>query len=360
MLRSSRGIFLGDILRRNGGYSLRWYEGGRRRVMASRQTRFAEAKRMLQAIEGRIARGIAGIDAPAPKAPTLAVLIEDWLREYNRPRLKDPADYKLHARSSLRRALPRLGAKPADAVTSLDVAQLRDALGRRYAAASVRLTLAFLRTVYGWAVKQRIVAENPCRQVEGPKQRVLLEFLSRQEVPQLLDHARTHAPEMFPMLATALHTGMRKGELFGLRWRDIDLETRRLDVERSYKTLPKGDRARHLRLPARLVPILRDWQLRCPPTAAGLVFPVLRGGKAGLGKSSDMLGLPALIARAGCARLERPWHALRHTFASHYVMAGGNVMALQKILGHADIKHTLIYAHLASDYLGGEMDRVKF
>jgi site-specific recombinase XerC len=41
-------------------------------------------------------------------------------------------------------------------------------------------------------------------------------------------------------------------------------------------------------------------------------------------------------------------------------MAGGNLLALQQILGHADIKHTLIYAHLASDYLGAEMDRVSF
>lgn len=73
-----------------------------------------------------------------------------------------------------------------------------------------------------------------------------------------------------------------------------------------------------------------------------------------------MMGLPELLAKAGCPSLERPWHALRHTFASHYIMGGGNILALQKILGHADIKHTLIYAHLASEYLGAEMDRVKF
>ena len=58
--------------------------------------------------------------------------------------------------------------------------------------------------------------------------------------------------------------------------------------------------------------------------------------------------------------MQRPWHALRHTFASHYMMAGGNILTPQKILGHSDIKMTMIYAHLAPDYLGDEMDRLRF
>jgi integrase len=345
------------------GYSLRWYEGGRRRVLASRQPTYAEARRMLQAIEGRIARGLAGLDEPEggrAAAPTVAQLIEQWLREYSRPRMKDPAVYKMHARSSLKRVLPALGRRPADAVTPLEVAKLRDALGGRYAAASVRLTLAFLRTAYAWAIKQKLVATNPCREVESPRPRTLLEFLSPEEAPNLLAYAEAHAPELHPMLATALYTGMRKGELFGLRWRDLDLERRCLDIQRSYRGLPKGGKPRHLRLPAELVPVLGAWRSRCPPTREGLVFPIVRRGVVNMGRCSDMLGLPELLSAAGCARLERPWHALRHTFASHYVMAGGNLLALQQILGHADIKHTLIYAHLASDYLGAEMDRVSF
>ncbi|WP_332635345.1 tyrosine-type recombinase/integrase, partial [Escherichia coli] len=50
-------------------------------------------------------------------------------------------------------------------------------------------------------------------------------------------------------------------------------------------------------------------------------------------------------------------HALRHTFASHFMMNGGNILTLQKILGHAKIQTTMIYAHLAPDYL---QDAVRF
>ena len=73
-----------------------------------------------------------------------------------------------------------------------------------------------------------------------------------------------------------------------------------------------------------------------------------------------MLGLPDLFAAAGCRPIGRAWHALRHTFASHYIMQGGNILALQKILGHSDIKMTMIYAHLAPEFLGAEMNRIKF
>jgi site-specific recombinase XerD len=76
--------------------------------------------------------------------------------------------------------------------------------------------------------------------------------------------------------------------------------------------------------------------------------------------SREMLGLPELLTEAGCRALQRPWHALRHTFASHFVMAGGNILSLQKILGHSDIKMTLVYAHLAPDFLGEEMNRLRF
>ena len=48
----------------------------------------------------------------------------------------------------------------------------------------------------------------------------------------------------------------------------------------------------------------------------------------------------------------RPWHAMRHTSASHYVMSGGNLLALQKILGHSKFEMTSIYSHLAPDMAG--------
>jgi len=70
--------------------------------------------------------------------------------------------------------------------------------------------------------------------------------------------------------------------------------------------------------------------------------------------------LVALLRRAGVHIPEKPWHAFRHTFASHYVMSGGNLLALQKFLGHSKFEMTQIYSHLAPDFMAGEMARLSF
>ena len=357
---------MGDIVRvvRKGRF-IGWYvryrdSDGRRKMRASHQPTKEHARRFLVEIEARIARGKIGMPEPAPAAPSTAQLIAGFLSTYSRPRVKDLTDYRRNAQCALRRALPLLGEKPADAIKTADVVKLRDALAATFSPASVRVTLAFLSTVFSWASKEGIVPQNPCRGVEPPRQRALLEFLSHADAARLLAQAREHDAGMHAMLAVALHCGLRKGELFGLRWRDVDLQARRIDVLRSGRKLPKGGKPRHLRLPSVLLPILASWQALCPKTPEALVFPVIRRGTASMGDSTDMLGLPALLAAAGCPRLLRPWHALRHTFASHFVMNGGNILALQKILGHSDIKMTLLYAHLSPDFLADEMERVRF
>jgi integrase len=362
---------MGDVIRKErGGRFLGWYiryrdADGRRKQRASHQPTKAEARRYLIEIEARIARGLIGIPEPAPPPPTVAELAERFLTEYSRPRIKDLARYRMNARVALRRALPLVGPFRADEIKQTDLEKLRADLARRSAPASVKLTLNFLCTVFSWAVKNGIVERNPVCGIERPATRSSLEYLSREEVRSVLDLAEKRSADgsgarmLHAALTLALHTGLRKGELLGLRWQDLDLETKRLTVARSFGTAPKGGEARHLRLPDSVIPAIAAWRGLCPRTPGGLVFPVLRGTPR-MADRGHMLGLPELLALAGCRPLAKPWHALRHTFASHFVMSGGNILSLQKILGHNDIKMTLVYAHLAPDFLGEEMNRVRF
>jgi integrase len=363
---------LGEVLRRHKGgrfigYYLRFYEGGRRRQLASKQASYADARRMLIEIEARIARGEVGIPERR-HAPSFAALIERFLAEYSRPRLKDLASYRARARARLQSVLPQLGALPCDHVKAADINRLRDQLLARSAAGTVRNTLSTISAVFSWAIRQGLLRENPCRGVEKPAASASLEFFTAQEVRALLHVAATRAAtgEIAAQLQQArlwlaLHTGLRKGELCGLRWCDLDLRSRRLTVSRSYRTTPKSGKSRTLRLPDVVLPILTDWAKHCPRTPEGLVFPVPSSrGFAMSAHTGDMLGLPALLTEAGCRPLPHCWHALRHTFASHFIMAGGNLLSLQKILGHSDVKVTMIYAHLAPDFLADEMNRVRF
>ncbi len=366
---------MGDIVRRmRGGRFVGWYirykdAAGVRRQRASHQPTKEQARRFLLEVEGRVARGLVGVPEPAPPAPTIAELADRFLTEYTRPKIKDLARYRAFARTALRRALPTLGELPADAVRPADLARLGTVLGQRCAPNSIRLTLAFLKTLFGWAVKAGIVAESPLRSLEMPARQDAVEYLTAAEAQALLAAAERRAAQgelrdrlLYALVHFAQHTGLRKGELLGLRWRDLDLDTRRLTVARSFAATPKSGKPRHLRLPDAVVPVLQKWQEQCPPTPEGLVFPRrFHDGTWGMVRdASDMLGLPALLAAAGCRPRARAWHTLRHTFASHYIMQGGNILALQKILGHSDIKMTMIYAHLAPDFLGTEMNRIKF
>lgn len=143
---------MGEVIRRtkNGkflGYYLRFYEGGQRRILASKQPTFAEARRMLQAIEGRIARGQAGLDEPKDKPDfTVADLCEKFLDEFASPRIKDMERYQRAARYGLARILPIIGKTRLSELKRTDLERARNALSRRYKGNTVRASLRPLLT----------------------------------------------------------------------------------------------------------------------------------------------------------------------------------------------------------------------
>lgn len=369
---------MGDIVKKSrDGKFIGWYVrfvdvDGRRKQRASHQPTKALAKTLLVEIEARVARGLVGMPDPEPASAreiTVAELCERYVTQYSRPRIKNLTLYRTEQKSALRRVMPLLGPRPVRSVTSRDIARLRDELLATYKPNTVMSTLRPLSTAFAWGAREGIIdCPNPCAQVERPRRESLLEFLDQQAVQRLVTEAEAAARQTdehaawlrYVAIVFTLHTGVRKGELLGLRWQDLDLATRRLDIARSYRLLPKSSAVRHLKLPTTTVPLLAEWRLRCPKTPDGLVFPVSAKGRLRMGRKLDMLGLPELLTETMTRPLQRPWHALRHTFASHFVMSGGNILTLQKILGHADIKMTLVYAHLAPDFLGEEMDRLRY
>jgi integrase len=366
---------MGDIIRlvRKGrfiGYYVRYKDtDGRRKMRASHQPTRELARRYLLEVEGRVARGLLGIPVAAPPSPTVAALSERFLREYSRPGLKDLGSYRRRAGVALRRVVPVVGSLGSDALGGAELARLRAALLRKWAPGTVGLSLTYCKTVFAWALRQGLVTTNPFARIELPRRPVAVSFLSADEVRSLLATAdrlavpgATAARGLRALVHLAVRTGLRKGELFGLRWADVELDSGRLTIARSFASTPKSGRPRQLRLPAEVVPILRQWQKECPPTRQAVLFP--RRSRAGAWEmprsATYMAGLPRLLAAAGCRPLIRPFHALRHTFASHYLMQGGSLAVLQQILGHSDLKHTLVYAHLTPDFLGTELNRVKF
>lgn len=142
---------------------------------------------------------------------------------------------------------------------------------------------------------------------------------------------------LVPMVLLALNTGLRRGELFGIRWRDVNLHAKRLTVPLG---IAKSQKGRHLPLNTEAVDALKRWRPRAAPDDA-LVFPSAEGGRlnniakswAGIIEAADLEGFR--------------FHDMRHSFASRLVMAGVDLNTVRELLGHADIQMTLRYAHLA-------------
>ena len=365
---------MGDIVRvvRKGKF-LGWYvryrdADGRRKQRASHQQSKAEARRFLLEIEARVARGLVGIPEPAV-AGTVADLCERYLREFASPRIKDMTAFRSCASSALKRLLPWLGRRPLQQLTREDIEAALRAAQAKYRANTVRTSAAKLQAALSWAAKRGLIARSPAVGIEKPPRQDSLEHLTPKEAGSLLAELHKRSREqprglvwqLRSVAATlALRLGLRRGEIFGLRWQDVDLMGHRLTVARSYRGLPKSNKPRHLPLPEDLATALQRWREQCPPTPEGLVCPVYYGGTWHMSTARAHHGLAAVLRAAGCPPLTRGWHALRHTMASHYMMQGGNILALSKILGHTDVKQTMVYAHLNPDYLGKELERVKY
>lgn len=336
------------------------------------------ARVLLNAIEHNVMLGRVGIEQltdeqRARRSITVAKLSARFLGDvdgvpgYAPPRIKNLRNYRLEARSVHNvRILPKLGARPAATITAADVERLRDdqlAGDDALSPASVVQTLAALSKLYTWGLRAGLLdCANPVRGVERPRVASTVDYLSRAEVTQLLAEAEHRAPDVWPMIATGVYAGLRLGELYGLRWADVHLDATRLDVMRSYGLVPKSGRARHVPINPELARILRDWKSRAAENEAGLVFPIAGARRPRMGHAGDHRGLGELLKAAKCHAPAdgKRWHMLRHTFASHFMMAGGNILTLQKILGHSDIKMTLIYAHLSPDHLAAEVARMSF
>lgn len=144
-----------------------------------------------------------------------------------------------------------------------------------------------------------------------------------------------------PAVLLSLHTGLRRGELFKLKWENVDLERKNLTV--AAETSRKSGKTRHIPLNDSALAVLKRWKKQWS-TVSPYVFHDAEG-KPFEGVETSFRGA---LKKAGITNFR--WHDLRHTFASKLVMAGVNLNTVRELLGHSDYKMTLRYAHLAPEH----------
>lgn len=315
-----------------------------RRVAQATNKRQAEAEE--RAIRRALADGTYGGEegTETKQIPSVAEFERTFIDLYARPTNK-PSEVESKQHVFRLYLVPALGELRLDEVGTLEVDRLKaDLLGNGLAPKTVVNILAVLSKMLHYSVDVGLLAQAP--RIRFPKcPAPEFDFFDFGEAERLLDAAERWAPEWYMSILLALRTGLRRGELFELRWGDVDLTAGRLRVARSiswgHVGTPKNGKARTIPLaPATVAALRRHRHLRGELVLAGpdgRHVPV-NTADANLRRTCRLAGLR-----------EVGWHVLRHTFASHLVMKGVPLKHIQELLGHATIQMTMRYAHLAPD-----------
>jgi len=285
---------------------------------------------------------------PAAEVPTLTEFADEWMTTYvavhNKPsgRLRKEQALRCHL-------VPFFGKRRLDQITRRDLEvfkaeQLREGLQGCTINRHLGVLSSLLRSAVEWGVLSERVTTKLLP--ESPSE---FDWLRPDEARRMLDELKPASTRYFTFVFLALRTGMRKGEILALHWRSIDFEGRRLTVEysawRGQLGTPKSGKTRVIPMSDDLVDVLRAWRRE---SSGDVVFPNRQGGVSYCCHYVTRL-LHAALERAGLRRIR--FHDLRHTFASHLVLAGCSLKVVQVLLGHSSVKMTERYAHIGDRQL---------
>lgn len=356
-------------------YEVRWRDGSRFRQRTFKVKR--EAERFALRIEDQIAKG-ATTDPYVKRSTTVAEVVEaSTAVAAGKLKPRTLASYRQTYDNDI---LPWFGARRVAAVTSQDVEKwVQDLSSRGLAPATVRNHYVALNKVFRYAARHRLITTNPCTGTELPKATGTdvfhAKFLSPAEVERLAQELDAFHPYGL-LVRFAAYTGLRAGEVSGLRVRDINLLRRQVEVRQTCQRIkgewivstPKSARSsRNVPLRADLLAdveaYLAEHPLRHDPDAQ--LWPGRKLGSHALDWTRPMdqssflrnYFKPAL-ARAGLPKMR--FHDLRHTYASIMAASGIDIYKVSRWMGHANVATTDgIYTHLFTHDTADDMARVE-
>ena len=204
--------------------------------------------------------------------------------------------------------------------------------------------------IYSFMIDSGVTTRNPVARIKALKETKndKIRALSTEEVEILLSKTKLIYPDFYPLLFTALFTGMRQGELMALTWDSINWIKSKIKIDKNYTHgrlgTPKTGKIRFVDMSIELAKVLKEWRLACPHSDLDLVFPNNEGLYADVNNMIKRRFKPALN-RAGIETIR--FHDLRHTYASLLLAKGAPMKYVQSQLGHSSITMTMdLYTHL--------------
>ena len=313
---------------------------------------------------------------------TLGEWLDKWLSDYMALTIRESTmdSYKIMTQHYIK---PYLGDEKIGAVTTADIQKLYNWLrengrvnehyekGNALSDSMIRSIHMMLHQAMDAAVREHLIVKNPTEGTVIPKNNYApKQILTEEQLERFLEVVRQD-PVWSDFFYTELTTGMRLGEICGLKWQDFDEKTGRLHIRRSVHRRKGGGvrvgetktetGTRTILLPPSTVEILKarkkksysDWIFHNPVVAEVPVDP-----------STAYHRLKTLLRYAELPSIR--FHDLRHTFATHALTSGVDAKTLSAILGHTNASFTLdTYTHMTTDMhrkaanvVGGFLDEI--
>jgi integrase len=350
------------------------YARGRWKVLGTTQTLTApEARNAARDVLGDAMQGGDPIgNAKAAEARQLT--FDNFVTDHYEPWAIAHRRRGAEAAYRLRRIFgPLFDHRPLSEITGFEIERWRSSrLDSGTKPVTVNRDLAVIRAALSRAVEWRFLDKHPLARVKQCKtdRRGIVRYLDPDEEKRLLaaltardderraDRARantwrrergyaewpeygTYTDHLHPLVLLALHTGARRGELFQLRWADVDLVRPRVTLRGD---TTKAAQTRYVPLNSIAATALTTWHAIATPQLDALVFPGAENEPLDNIKTS----WGALLKRAKITAFR--FHDCRHHFASALVMRGVDLNIVRELLGHGDFKMTLRYAHLSPSH----------
>lgn len=282
---------------------------------------------------------------------SLSDWMDYWLDVIEKPYIR-PTTYTLYQRNIHNHLRPHLGRYALQELSREHIQAMVDSLRQTLASSTLHGVCRLLKTILNSALKSRLIAEPPYKELKMPKCRQKQPRVLTRDEQMRLEQAALSSGGLEYLLC--LHTGLRLGELCALRYQDIDFVSNVLIVSHSVKRVATGaaagrasklivdvpkteSSAREIPLPFFLLKMLADRMENAGATGDAFIFPNTRGGAAD--PRTVQKRFERLTKKLGIRGAHM--HTLRHTFAMRCLERGMGYKGLSELLGHSSSETTI-------------------
>jgi len=349
--------------------------------------RYIEARADKDDAEQRLAEIIKGGKKPVNNKQTFQEYAEWWLENCAKGNIKDStlAEYEAVLKNHV---YPVFGSRPLTKVTRRMVREfITQKKNANLSRSTIKNILAPVRAIYNQGIEDDDLQINPASKVgkfnrrePGEKK---INPLTRKELAKLLKTAKERMPHHYPALLCAARTGVREGELIGLKWVDVDFNGRFIEVQRTVSrgkvTLPKNGKTRRVDMSLQLTNTLdgllgkikaealkhemekpQEERRRSEEVLTEVMDSWIFTTPVGTRLDPNNLRKYVFYRCLDLAELRRVrFHDLRHSFASLLIQQGESLAYVRDQLGHHSIQITVdIYGHLVPGSNRQAVDRL--